>query len=376
MKRRSRAASGRVKTRGRKPAKLKPRHALKAASGRSSAGSQQIEVARLTRGRDEALQQQAATSEVLRIIRRSPADAQPVFDAIVESAARLSGAIFSSLYLYDGERMRIGATSNISIEATSRIQEIQQLKRPERSHLAGRAILERAIVHVHDVLADPEYSRELALAGGWRAVLAVPLVRDGIPVGALSVAKTEPTPFSNRQVQLLQTFADQAVIAIENTRLLNELRQRTTDLTERTADLTESLEQQKATSEVLQVISSSPGRLETVFQAMAEKAVRVCGATFGSIYARSSSLSIDSRARGRERDPLGPPPARRRRFHFRSIRFGAAAIAASVSGATRSGRLGGAAAADRRRWRQWVPPINRSQRDHPKRWSSGARSER
>ena len=132
---------------------------------------------------------------------------------------RLSGAIFCVLYLYDGDRMRIGATSNFSIEATSRIQEMQHLKRPERSHLAGRAILERAIVHVADVFADPEYSRELALAGGWRAVLSVPVVRDGIPVGALSVGKAEPTPFSNRQVQLLQTFAEQAVIAIENARL-------------------------------------------------------------------------------------------------------------------------------------------------------------
>ena len=205
--------------------------APKTADHRSSlAAGRETNVSRLTRERDEALQQQAATSEVLSIIRRSPADARPVFDAIVESAARLSGAIFSVLYLYDGDRMRIGATSNFSVEATSRIQELQQLKRPERSHLAGRAILERTILHVHDVLADPEYSREIALAGGWRAVLSVPLVRDGIPVGALSVGKAEPTPFSDRQIELLQTFADQAVIAIENARLLKELRDRTEDV--------------------------------------------------------------------------------------------------------------------------------------------------
>jgi class 3 adenylate cyclase/putative methionine-R-sulfoxide reductase with GAF domain len=231
MKKRAKIGGARAKARRPKATKLNRRDAPKAAPRfQSSPSGEEAEVARLTRERDEALQQQAATSEVLRIIRRSPADAQPVFDAIVESAAHLSGAVFCVLYLYDGDRMRIGATTNFSIEATSRIQEIQQLKRPVRSTLAGRAILERAIVHVPDVFADPEYSRELALAGGWRAVLSVPLVRDGIPVGTLSVGKVEPTPFSNQQVQLLQTFADQAVIAIENARLLKELRERTEDV--------------------------------------------------------------------------------------------------------------------------------------------------
>jgi len=216
MKKRIKVGGARAKARRPKAKKPNRRDGPKAAPRfQSSPSGEETEVARLTRERDEALQQQAATSEVLRIIRRSPADAQPVFDTIVESAARLSGAIFSVLYLCDGDRMRVGATSNFSIEATNRIQEFYQLKRPERSHLAGRAILERAIVHVHDVLADPEYSHELALAGGWRAVLSVPLFRDGIPVGALSVGKAEPAPFSDRQVQLLQTFADQAIIAIE-----------------------------------------------------------------------------------------------------------------------------------------------------------------
>jgi GAF domain-containing protein len=172
-----------------------------------------------TRERDEALQQQAATSEVLSIIRRSPADAQPVFDAIVESAARLCGAIFSIVYLYDGDHLRIAATKNFTPDATRQVHGLEQLKRPDRSILGGRAILDGAIIHVHDVLTDPEYSRELALAGRWRAGLAVPLLRDGIPVGAISVAKAEPVPFSDRQIQLLKTFADQAVIAIENVRL-------------------------------------------------------------------------------------------------------------------------------------------------------------
>ena len=235
----------------------------------SAAAANETDLAGLIRERDEALQQQVATSEVLGIIRRSPANAQPVFDAIVESAARLCVANFCILYLYSNDRMRIAATSNFNSEATGRIHQIQELKRPERSHLAGRAILDRAIVHVQDVLADPEYSRELALAGGWRAVLSVPLLREGAPVGALSVGKAEPTPFSDRQIRLLNTFADQALIAIENTRLLNELR--------------ESLQQQTATADVLKVISSSPGELEPVFAALLENATRICEATFGNL---------------------------------------------------------------------------------------------
>src|SRR5215471_5272445 len=229
--------------------------------GGSAAAVNETGFAQLIRERDEALHQQAATSEVLSIIRRSPADAQPVFDAIVQSAARLCGAIFSILYLYNDNRMCIAATSNFNPEATGRIQEIQQLKRPERSHLAGRAILDRAIVHVHDVLADPEYSRELALAGGWRAVLSVPLLRDGKPVGALSVGKAEPKPYSDRQIQLLQTFADQALIAIENVRLFEAEQQRT-------RELSESLEQQTATSEILEVISNSPTDTQPAFDAI------------------------------------------------------------------------------------------------------------
>ncbi len=248
--------------------------ARKASTARVSASNLQEQLAQCTRELDEALQQQTATSEVLRIIRRSPLDAQPVFDAIVESAARLCGAIFSVLYLYEDDHVRFAATKNFTPEAATQITKLQQLKRPDRSHVGGRARLERAIIHVHDVLADPEYSREFALAGGWRAVLAVPLLRDGAPVGALTVGKAEPMPFSDRHIQLLKTFADQALIAIENVRLF-EAEQK------RTRELTESLEQQTATSEVLKVISSSPGELELVFNAMLANATRICEAKLG-----------------------------------------------------------------------------------------------
>ena len=264
----------------RRPEKMRRRSrsgARKAPAKAESANHSPEQFDQLKCERDEALQQQIATSEVLSIIRRSPADAQPVFDAIVESAARLCGAIFSVVYLCEDDHVRIVATKNFTPEAATQLNKLQQLKRPDRSHLSGRAILDRAIVHVPDVLNDPEYSREFALAGGWRAVLAVPLLRDGIPVGALSVAKTEPKPFSDRQIQLLQTFADQALIAIENVRLFEAEQQRT-------RELSEALEQQTATSEVLKVISSSPGELKPVFEAMLANATRICEAEYGSMF--------------------------------------------------------------------------------------------
>ena len=190
---------------------------------------------------------------MLNVIRRSPADAQPVFDAIVESAARLCGAIFSVVYLYEAGRLHVAATKNFSSEAASQVYARQELKEPNRSNAGGRAILDRAIVHIPDVLTDPEYSREFALVGGWRAVLAVPLLRDGKPAGAITAGKAEPAAFSDAQIQLLKTFADQALIAIENVQLFQSEQSRA-------RELSEALEQQTATSRFLR--SSAP-RLAT-----------------------------------------------------------------------------------------------------------------
>jgi GAF domain-containing protein len=276
--RRHRTASRKlVKTRRRKTTKAKPSSALTPTRhGYSSAANLQEQLDRRTRQLGEALAHQTATSEVLSVISRSPADAQPVFDAIVQSAARLCEAIFSVVYLYDGDRLRIAATNNYTPEAKNLTHALHQLKRPDRSNLGGRAILDRKIIHVPDVLADSEYSRDLALAGGWRAALSVPLLREGKPVGALSIAKAEPKPFSEQQIQLLNTFANQAVIAIENVRLFEAERQRT-------RELSESLEQQTATSEVLRVISSSPSQLTPVFESMLANAIRLCEANFGTL---------------------------------------------------------------------------------------------
>jgi GAF domain-containing protein len=149
---------------------------------------------------------------------------------------------------------------------------------PERSHATGRALLEGRAVHIPDVQADPEYTLvEAQRLGGYRTVLGVPMLREGVPIGVLALTRDDVRPFTDKQIELVQTFADQAAIAIENARLLNELRQRT-------ADLTESLEQQTATADVLRIISSSPGELTPVFQTMLENATRICEAKFGMLF--------------------------------------------------------------------------------------------
>src|SRR5262249_3354611 len=147
---------------------------------------------------------------------------------------------------------------------------------PGRETLTGRVALESRVVHIPDVLADPEYAYGAQSLGGYRAMLGVPLLREGTCIGVMTITRKTPQPFTTKQIELVTTFADQAVIAIENVRLFDEVQART-------RELSESLEQQTATSEVLQVISSSPGELEPVFQAVLESAVRICRARFGNL---------------------------------------------------------------------------------------------
>jgi class 3 adenylate cyclase/putative methionine-R-sulfoxide reductase with GAF domain len=279
MKKRSKG--GGERTKGRRPKMPKPtrRNALKVEiRSKPSSVEEEKEVARFARERDEALEQQAATSEVLNVISRSTFDLPTALNTLVETAARLCRADKVQILLpsENTNRVYLAASFGYSAEYNEFIRTITFA--PGREGVAGRVLVERKPVQIADVLADPEYRlREFQRLGGFRTHLGLPLLRKDSVIGVLLVSRAIVEPFDDKHIKLLGTFAAQAVIAIENARLLNELRQRTDDLTE-------ALEQQTATSEVLQVISSSPGDLEPVFASMLEKAIRVCDATFGNIY--------------------------------------------------------------------------------------------
>src|SRR4051794_20573046 len=228
-----------------------------------------------TRDLTEALDQQTATTDVLKVISRSAFDLQSVLGTLVESAGTLCEAENVQIFLHDGELYRLAAHNGFSPEYQAYAE--QHPIRPGRGTLVARTALEGAPVHIPDVLADPEYTwlKGQRLAG-FRAAFGVPLLRDGSCVGVMAMTRSAPRPFTTRQMELVSTFADQALIAIENVRLFKEVEAKT-------RDLSDSLEQQKATSEVLETISGSAGELEPVFQTMLEKATRVCGASFGTL---------------------------------------------------------------------------------------------
>jgi GAF domain-containing protein len=236
-----------------------------------------IENTRLLNELRESLQQQTATADVLKVISRSAFDLQAVLDALVESAARLCEAEWASIH-----RPKDGAYPYVASFGFSREFDEYMRDRPivvgRESTTLGRAVLEARIVHVPDVRADPKYALgEASRIGGFRTVLAVPLLREGKPIGVMMLSRSEVRPFTDKQIELASTFADQAVIAIENVRLFD-------DVQARTRELSEALEQQTATSDVLQVISSSPGELAPVFEAMLANATRLCEAKFGFLF--------------------------------------------------------------------------------------------
>jgi two-component system, NtrC family, sensor kinase len=226
--------------------------------------------------RDEALEQLAATTEILRVIRASPTDAQPVFETIVRNAVALCGGLFANVFRFDGGLLHWVASQNVVASYVDMIREKYPM-RPDSSQVAGRVLLTRSVVRLEDVLADPDYDKRFPRAMGWRRLLGVPMLREGEPIGVIVVGWAEAGPVPKTQEELLKTFAEQAVIAIENVRLFEAEQARA-------RELSEALEQQTATSEVLKVISSSPGELQPVFNAMLENGVRVCGAKFGVLF--------------------------------------------------------------------------------------------
>src|SRR5262249_55377827 len=233
-----------------------------------------IENTRLLNELRESLQQQTATADVLKVISRSTFDLQTVLDTLVESAARLCEADQASINQAKGEAFQQVAGYGYS-PAHKDYMDKHQIP-SGRGSLVGRVMLEGRAVHIHDVLADPEFTFGGRKVSGARTMLGVPLLRQGTPIGVINLQRKTVRPFTDKQIELVTTFADQAVIAIENVRLFDEVQSRT-------RELSESLEQQTATSEVLRVISSSPGELEPVFQTMLENATRICEAKFGNL---------------------------------------------------------------------------------------------
>jgi len=228
----------------------------------------QEQVSALTRELAEAREQQTATSEVLRAIWSSPTELQPVFETIIKNAARLCNSVLSAVYRSDGERVHLVAHDQFSAKSVKAVRKAYPVLLTS-GNLIAVAVRERRVVHVADVLVSGGYS-ELQRTSGYRSILVVPMMREDTAIGAIAVMQLEPRLFPKSQVELVQNFAAQAVIAIENTRLLNELR--------------ESLQQQTATAEIMGVISRSLGDLTPVFETMLANAVQLCQARFGLLY--------------------------------------------------------------------------------------------
>jgi signal transduction histidine kinase len=234
-----------------------------------------IENARLLNELRDSLQQQTATADVLKVISRSTFDLQTVLDTLVESAARLCEAERASIWRPRGATFRLAASHGHTDEWKTSMRE--QGLESGRGSITGRVLLEGRTAHVHDVQADPEYAISGTLSAGIRTILGVPLLREGSPIGVIVLSRSAVQPFTDKQIDLVTTFADQAVIAIENVRLFDEVQART-------RDLSAALEQQTATSEILRAISTSPTDVQPVFETIVRNAVSLCGGLFANVF--------------------------------------------------------------------------------------------
>ena len=264
-----------------------------------------IENTRLLNELRESLQQQTATADVLKVISRSPGELKPVFNAMLENAVRICDAKFGHLWLCEDDALRIGATHGAPDAFAAYLRE-EPLFHPKAETGLGQLLRKKQLFHLADITTLPIYGDKLREAtiklAGARSLIGVPMIKDNEVIGAIVIYRQEVRPFTDKQIELVENFAAQAVIAIENTRLLNELR--------------ESLQQQTATADVLKVISSSPGDLEPVFNAMLEKATHICEAKFGTLYLREgdglrtvATHNAPTRyVEDRKRNLVRPPP--------------------------------------------------------------------
>src|SRR5262245_25395279 len=238
-----------------------------------------VPYAELQREFIEAREQQTATSEILKVIRSSPSDLQLVFDMIVRTAGVVCGALDAMLWTTDGDELVVRAHHGP-------LPAVIGARQPIHGSVAGYAVREARVVHVEDVTKADDFpvGRDIARRLGYHTTLSAPLLREGIAIGAILIRRSEVRPFSDQQIAHLQTFADQAVIAIENVRLFTELQEKNLALTQAHAQVTESLERQTATSEILRVISSAHSDAQPVFDTIVQSAVRLCKATGAAVF--------------------------------------------------------------------------------------------
>ena len=240
--------------------KLKPRRPKTLTRRDALEGARPGEEANVARELHEARKQQMATAEILRVIRASPNDVQPVFETIVRNAVSLCGGLFANVFRFDGELLHYVASHNVG-PSYADILRTKYPMRPNSSQVSGRVVLTKSVVWLEDALTDPDYDQQFPVAMGWRRLLGVPMLREGEPIGVIGVGWAETGPASKVQEELLKTFADQAVIAIENVRLFNEAK--------------EALERQTATAEILGAISGSPTDTQPVFDAIVQSGLKL-----------------------------------------------------------------------------------------------------